>query len=57
MNVVAEGVETQTQYKLLKDMQCDVIQGYLFSRPLPPAELAQWCHLRKTSKSEAPVHA
>ncbi|PYD47714.1 EAL domain-containing protein [Novacetimonas pomaceti] len=57
MNVVAEGVETQTQYKLLKDMQCDVIQGYLFSRPLPPAELAQWCHLQKTSRSETPVHA
>ncbi|MCJ8355035.1 EAL domain-containing protein [Novacetimonas hansenii] len=43
MTVVAEGVETQAQYQLLRAMQCDVIQGYLFSRPLSPTDLAQWC--------------
>lgn len=35
LRVVAEGVETQAQLDRLRDCQCDVIQGYLFSRPLP----------------------
>ncbi|MFN0316489.1 MAG: putative bifunctional diguanylate cyclase/phosphodiesterase, partial [Burkholderiales bacterium] len=39
LEVVAEGVETQSQYEYLKDQACDRIQGYLFSRPLPLEEL------------------
>ena len=34
--VIAEGVEKKEQYELLKESGCDVIQGYYFSRPLPP---------------------
>lgn len=37
--VIAEGVETEQQYRILKDMGCNVIQGYYFSKPLPPEEL------------------
>ncbi len=36
--VVAEGVETQDQYMMLRDLGCDIIQGYYFAKPLPPAE-------------------
>jgi EAL domain-containing protein (putative c-di-GMP-specific phosphodiesterase class I) len=36
--VVAEGVETDGQLELLKDSGCDIVQGYYFSRPLPPDE-------------------
>ena len=34
LTVVAEGVEEAAQYRLLKDLGCDQIQGYLFSKPL-----------------------
>lgn len=36
--VVAEGVETENQLQLLRDAKCDLVQGYYFSRPLPPDE-------------------
>jgi EAL domain-containing protein (putative c-di-GMP-specific phosphodiesterase class I) len=39
MNVVAEGVETSDQLEALTDLGCDLLQGYLFSRPLPASEL------------------
>ena len=35
---IAEGVETEDQYLALKELGCDVIQGYYFSRPLPADE-------------------
>lgn len=38
MNVIAEGVETAEQHEFLKIHGCQVYQGYLFSRPLPPEE-------------------
>jgi diguanylate cyclase (GGDEF)-like protein len=34
LKVVAEGVETEEQKRLLQDMRCDALQGYLFSKPL-----------------------
>jgi diguanylate cyclase (GGDEF)-like protein/PAS domain S-box-containing protein len=39
--VIAEGVETPEQLEFLRERQCDRMQGYLFSRPVPPAEAAQ----------------
>ena len=33
--VIAEGVETTEQAKILKDMNCKMIQGYLFDKPMP----------------------
>ncbi len=36
--VVAEGVETETQLQLLKNADCDLVQGYYFSRALPAEE-------------------
>ena len=38
--VVAEGVEDEGQVKQLKKMGCDIIQGYYFSKPVPPDEFA-----------------
>ena len=39
INVVAEGIETEGQLAALRDLACDRAQGYLFSRPLPGAQL------------------
>ncbi len=35
LNIVAEGVETVELKELLRDLGCEYIQGYLFSKPLP----------------------
>lgn len=40
LTVVAEGVETKSQMDILLGQGCDSVQGYLFSRPLPPLEFA-----------------
>lgn len=40
IRVVAEGVETEAQLGFLSEHGCDEYQGYFFSRPVPPDELA-----------------
>ena len=40
--VVAEGVETEEEYKMLKAAGCDIIQGYYFSKPIPPEEMEKF---------------
>jgi len=43
-SVVAEGIETEEQLRVLRDIGCNVGQGYLFATPLPPDELvARYC--------------
>ncbi len=37
---VAEGVETEEQYLALKELGCDLAQGYYFSKPVPPEEFS-----------------
>ncbi len=44
LRVVAEGVETQGQYEFLIENNCDYLQGYLFSRPLPAHEATKYLH-------------
>ena len=39
LNVIAEGVEQAGQLEVLRDLACDEYQGYLFSKPLPAAEI------------------
>jgi predicted signal transduction protein with EAL and GGDEF domain len=40
--VVAEGVEQEAALRKLVEMQCDLAQGYLFSRPIPQREFMDW---------------
>ncbi len=51
--VVAEGVETKEQFKLLRDRDCDYIQGFYFSKPLIADEAMDYV-MRYFESSAAP---
>ncbi len=42
LEVVAEGVENEQQLAFLRQHGCDIVQGYFYSRPLPPEEFSQF---------------
>jgi EAL domain-containing protein (putative c-di-GMP-specific phosphodiesterase class I) len=42
MTCTAEGVETEAQLKLLRELKCDVAQGYFVARPMEPGALKPW---------------
>lgn len=42
LRVILEGVETDAQFQILRSLGCEHFQGYLFSRPLPTADLQAW---------------
>lgn len=42
--VVAEGVEDRETLDILERMDCDEVQGFFISRPLPAAEFFEWCN-------------
>lgn len=41
LKVVAEGIETAEQLKIMSELSCDQIQGYYFYKPLPLSELEE----------------
>jgi EAL domain-containing protein (putative c-di-GMP-specific phosphodiesterase class I) len=49
MKVVAEGVETEPQAAFLRDLGCDHLQGYLYSKPLPLLDFN--AYMRKVSQA------
>jgi len=42
LRLIAEGIEHAAQAETLRQLQCDELQGFLFSRPLPAAALIDW---------------
>ena len=56
LKVVAEGVETEEQSRLLRLLNCDELQGFIFSRPMPSAQLeTRWlAPVQRTGPYPAP---
>lgn len=54
ISVIAEGVETQTELLVAKELGCHLAQGYYVQRPTVKAEeiLSRYMHVRQTSKSD-----
>ena len=52
LRIIAEGVETQSQFDFMKNMDCRYVQGFLFHRPLDPAML--WERLRDGRRASQP---
>jgi len=57
LQIVAEGVETPEAWSTLLRLGCDLAQGYLVSRPLPPAELLGWVQSRQGRLAAAVTRA
>lgn len=55
LEVVVEGVETMEQYEKLKQYDCDYIQGFLFSRPLPADEFVKYYRFMKENRQATSV--
>ena len=54
LETVAEGVEAVEEITLLRQMGCDSVQGFYFSRPLPAAEFtAQFCAVSARAGADA----
>jgi predicted signal transduction protein with EAL and GGDEF domain len=54
--MVAEGVESDAQLKIVRDAKIDTMQGYLISRPLPADRLVEWVKSRtKPALAQAPL--
>lgn len=50
LTIIAEGVETPEQLELLKEKQCELMQGYLHSKPLPADKLTEHLATRHMEK-------
>ena len=55
LTVVAEGVETEAQYRFLREEGVDHCQGYLFSRPIPGEEVSAFLETRNTLSDSSRV--
>ncbi len=56
VSIIAEGVETEEQWITLKELGCEVVQGYLFGKPMPAYELeAIYQDLKKQDTDYNPV--
>lgn len=55
MTVVAEGVETEGQHKILSELGCDVIQGFIHAPGMAPSDLEVWLSARHAERWTALV--
>lgn len=50
LKVIAEGVENDEQLSFLRELQCDEVQGYLFSKPISTSETSDLLHHKRAGK-------
>jgi EAL domain-containing protein (putative c-di-GMP-specific phosphodiesterase class I) len=55
LTLVAEGIEESRQQELLRELGCQYGQGYLFSKPLPPTELASFLEVGRPARDRGPA--
>jgi EAL domain-containing protein (putative c-di-GMP-specific phosphodiesterase class I) len=51
MKVVAEGVETDEQFRILRGFGCDQLQGFLFAKPMSAKALTLWAMVDEGPRS------
>jgi EAL domain-containing protein (putative c-di-GMP-specific phosphodiesterase class I) len=51
---VAEGIETEEQLASMRDLECDLAQGFLFARPVPAGELTDLLAAHAAAQASAP---
>ncbi|MDQ2949202.1 MAG: EAL domain-containing protein, partial [Acidobacteriota bacterium] len=56
MTTTAEGVETDEQLERLRQVGCTEVQGFLFDRPRPVAEIGKWFSSSRTAATSWPGH-
>jgi diguanylate cyclase (GGDEF)-like protein len=57
LQVTAEGIESQAQFDVLRDLGCDALQGFLFAQPLPPAQMQALLEGQETCREKAEPRA
>lgn len=51
LEIVAEGVETDQQYAILRRLECDMVQGFFIAKPMPADEFRRWCDGHEDTQS------
>ena len=51
LNIVAEGVETDRQYAIVRKLGCDLVQGFFIAKPMPADRFRHWCEGHEDTQS------
>jgi diguanylate cyclase (GGDEF)-like protein len=51
LDIVAEGVETDQQYALVRKLGCDLVQGFFVAKPMPADRFRRWCDGHEDTQS------
>ena len=51
LDIVAEGVETDRQYAIVRKLGCDLVQGFFIAKPMPADRFRRWCDGHEDTQS------
>ena len=51
LDIVAEGVETDQQYAVVRKLGCDLVQGFFIAKPMPAERFRRWCDGHEDTQS------